>query len=63
VLSQRLKAFVVVAVVLLIPFGAAAQAQQAPPDVPLNPLAPSNLAKTRPKPVVRTRGGSARRRP
>ena len=49
-LSERLKAFVVVAVVLLIPFGAAAQAQQAPPDVPLNPLAPSNLAKTRPKP-------------
>ncbi len=49
-LSQRLKAFVVVVVALLIPFGAAAQAQQAPPDVPLNPLAPSNLAKPRPKP-------------
>jgi hypothetical protein len=36
----------VAAIGLLIPSHAAAQA---PPDLPLNPLAPANLAKPRPK--------------
>src|SRR5262245_18018546 len=48
VFVQRIvRAAIAVALIAAVPV--AAHAQQAPPDVPLNPLAPSNLAKPRPK--------------